>query len=114
MDVAQQETRVLRAREPLVPATATMRINVARSGLENSFHTAWTQSGHLNSLWTVTIAIADGTALMQDKPSPGDATTFAMSHAGLGNRGIQTIGRLVAAHHASITLVITFLPLLCR
>ena len=44
-----------------------------------------TQSGHLNSLWTVTIAIADGTAPVPDEPSPGDATTFAMCHAGLRN-----------------------------
>ena len=44
-----------------------------------------TQRGHLNSLWTVTIAIAGGTAPMPDKPSPGDATTFEMSHAGLRN-----------------------------
>jgi len=29
-------------RESLLPATAVTRINVARSGLKNSFHTAWT------------------------------------------------------------------------
>ncbi len=41
---AQQLTRQWRTHEPLLPATAVTRINVARSGLENSFHTAWVTS----------------------------------------------------------------------
>ena len=46
---AQQQTRQLRTRESLLPATAVTRINVARPGLENSFHKAWTQKKHWRS-----------------------------------------------------------------
>jgi len=36
----------MQVREPLLPATAVTRINVARLGLENSFYTAWVMSRH--------------------------------------------------------------------
>ena len=41
---AQQWTRQLRTRESLLLATAVSRINAARSGLKNSFYTAWVTS----------------------------------------------------------------------
>ncbi len=76
-----------------------------------------TQSGHMSSF----VDRDHGNrrwhdAAMPDKPAPGDAPTFAISHTGLGNRGIQTTGRLVATqprvHHLGKNLLPTSVPVI--
>ncbi len=67
----------MRTRESLLPATAVTRINVARSGLENSFYTAWVISG---SLTVVTRTSAPGS----EADEIGDKADLAFEMSGPG------------------------------